>query len=66
MDAPVRTEISEKFGTWLSRLQFHGEGHRDAAIYDTYGVVFVSDPYNSKGSGMGKEAKLSKPPEGDL
>lgn len=52
MNAPVRPEIAEDFGHWLSQLQFRGEGYRDGAVFDSYGIVFVPDPYGSQ-SGSG-------------
>ena len=49
MTAPVRREIAETFGPWLSQLQFQGQGYRDGEVYDSYGIVYVSDPYTAKG-----------------
>ncbi|HYG64888.1 MAG TPA: DUF3800 domain-containing protein [Thermoanaerobaculia bacterium] len=51
MDAPVRREIADHYGRWLAQLQFHGEGYRDGAVYDSYGIVFVPDPYAAKQGG---------------
>jgi hypothetical protein len=48
MNEPVRSEITEGFGPWLHRLQFRGQGQRDGTVYDTYGIVFVPDPYSSR------------------
>ena len=48
MDAPVRREIVEDFGRWLTQLQFRGQGYRDGEVYDSYGIVFVPDPYESR------------------
>jgi hypothetical protein len=48
MDSPSRPEIADDYGRWLAQLQFHGEGYRDGAIYDSYGIVFVPDPYESR------------------
>jgi hypothetical protein len=48
MDAPVRTEIAENYGLWLAQLQFRGEGSRDGGVFDSYGVVFVPDPYAAR------------------
>jgi hypothetical protein len=64
MDAPVRTEIAENYGRWLAQLQFRGEGNRDGGVFDSYGVVFVPDPYAARVSQKQREeAMLSKPPE---
>lgn len=52
MDAPVRSEIADNYGRWLAQLQFRGEGYRDGTAYDSYGIVYVPDPYeNRAGSG---------------
>lgn len=48
MDAPVRRELVDRFGPWLAQLQFHGQGSRDGAVFDTYGIVFVQDPYAAR------------------
>lgn len=45
MDAPKRDEIADEFGPWLSRLQYRGEGHRQGQVYDSWGIVFVPNPY---------------------
>jgi hypothetical protein len=50
MDAPVRREIENEFRPWLDRLQFRGEGYRDGAVFKTFGIAFVPDPY---GTGAG-------------
>ncbi len=51
MNAPVRSEIADDYGRWLAQLQFRGEVHRDGAIFDSYGIVFVPDPYEARGIG---------------
>ncbi len=48
MDAPDRPEIANDYGRWLAQLQFRGEGYRDGAVYDSYGIVFVPDPYEAR------------------
>lgn len=48
MDAPVRPEIADNYGRWLAQLQFRGEGYRDGAVFDSFGIVFVPDPYDSR------------------
>lgn len=48
MNAATRPEIAEGYGKWLARLQFHGEGHREGVVYDSYGIVFVPDPYQAR------------------
>jgi hypothetical protein len=47
MDATVRTEIESEFRPWLDRLQFRGEGYRNGAVFKSFGVAFVPDPYSS-------------------
>ncbi len=48
MDAPVRREIADDFGRWLAQLQFHGQGYREGEVYESYGIVFVPDPYEAR------------------
>jgi hypothetical protein len=48
MDAPVRQEIADRFGNWIGRLQFRGEGYRDGNVFRSYGIVFVPDLYESR------------------
>ncbi|WP_312260940.1 DUF3800 domain-containing protein [Candidatus Igneacidithiobacillus taiwanensis] len=45
MDLAVREEIAREFGPWLSQLQYRGQGYRDGRTFDSYGVVFVPNPY---------------------
>ena len=48
MNAPFRREIADDFGPWLGQLQFRGQSYKDGAVYDTYGIVFVPDPYTAR------------------
>lgn len=48
MNAPTRSEIAELFGDWLGRLQFRGEGYRDGSVFDSFGIVYVADPYQAR------------------
>lgn len=43
MNAPTRNEIANRFGDWLGRLQFRGEGYRDGRVFRTFGIVHVPD-----------------------
>jgi hypothetical protein len=45
MDAPTRREIADEFGPWLDRLQFRGQGYRDGAVFETFGIFYVPNPY---------------------
>ena len=45
MTAPSRPEIAQLFGPWLKRLQFHGQGYRDGNVFESFGIVYVPDPY---------------------
>jgi hypothetical protein len=47
MNAETRQEI-EEFALWLRRLQFTGQGYRDGHTFDTFGVVYVPDPYDRR------------------
>ena len=44
MNQPVRDEISSEFGAWLRRLQYHGLGHRDGDVFETWGICYVPNP----------------------
>lgn len=48
MEAPSRAEIAAEFGPWLNQLQFHGRGYRDGNVFDSFGIVLVSDPYSTR------------------
>jgi len=48
MTAPHREEVAEEFRPWLARLQFRGQGYRDGEVYDSYGIVYVPDPYRPR------------------
>ena len=48
MDAERRDEIADMFGRELANLQFRGRGHRDGRVFDTYGIVYVPDPYEAR------------------
>jgi hypothetical protein len=48
MTGAVRPEIADEFGPWLHRLQFHGDGERNGQVFQTWGIVFVPDPYEAR------------------
>lgn len=48
MNAPTRNEIANRFGDWLGRLQFRGEGYRDGRVFRTFGIVHVPDLYEPR------------------
>jgi hypothetical protein len=48
MDAPKREEIARDFGPWLNQLQFHGQGYRDGVVFESFGIVYVPDPYSGR------------------
>lgn len=48
MTAERRTEIADMFGGALASLQFHGQRERDGHIFETYGIVYVPDPYEAR------------------
>lgn len=48
MSAERRDEIAGMFGTDLASLQYRGQGYRDGQVFDTYGIVYVPDPYESR------------------
>jgi hypothetical protein len=45
MIEPTRPEIGDDFGPWLNELQYRGKGQRDGRTYDSYGIVYVPNPY---------------------
>ena len=45
MNAVHREEIASEFGPWLNRLQYHGQGYKEGAMYHSYGIKYVPDPY---------------------
>lgn len=48
MDAEKRDEVADLAGSWLNRLQFKGQGYRDGQVYNTFGIFFVPDLYESR------------------
>jgi hypothetical protein len=45
MNAPKREEIARDFGPWLNQLQFHGQAYRDGVVFESFGIVYVANPY---------------------
>jgi hypothetical protein len=45
MDAERRDEIGNEFGPWLSRLQYHGQGYREGHVFESWGILYVPNPY---------------------
>jgi hypothetical protein len=45
MDAATRDEIGHAFGAWLNRLQYHGQGYKEGQVFESWGIVFVPNPY---------------------
>ena len=48
MTAASRPEIAQRFGPWLNRLQFRGQGYRDVNAFESFGIVYVPDPYGAR------------------
>ena len=48
MNAERRDQIATMFGVALADLQYRGQGYRDGRVFDTYGVVYVPDPYEPR------------------
>jgi hypothetical protein len=48
MNAPTRAEIASEFGPWINQLQYRGHGYRDGNVYNSYGIVYVPDPYDGR------------------
>ena len=47
MSAAARSEIAGEFGPWLNQLQYVGQGYRDGKVFESFGICYVSDPYES-------------------
>lgn len=48
MDAERRDEIASMFGRAINALRFSGQGYRDGRVFNTYGIVYVPDPYKAR------------------
>jgi hypothetical protein len=48
MDAQTRPEIQAEFAQLIGKLQFRGEGSKEGETFQTYGIVYVSDPYTPR------------------
>ena len=48
MNAERREEIAAMSAAGLADLQYRGQGYRNGRVFDTYGVVYVSDPYEPR------------------
>ena len=48
MDGPRRDEIAREFGPWLNQIQFHGQGYREGAVFESFGIVYVPNPYTGR------------------
>ena len=44
-DNLARSEIGDEFGPWINQLQYRGQGRREGRVFDSYGIVYVPDPY---------------------
>lgn len=45
MDEPARPEIAEELGPWPKELQYKDHVERDGRAFDSYGIIFVPNPY---------------------
>ena len=48
MDAERRDEVADMFAGELADVQYRGQGYRNGRIFDTYGIVYVPDPYEPR------------------
>ena len=46
--AGVREELVRDFRPQLARLQWAGDGYRGGQVFRSFGIVFVSDPYEGR------------------
>jgi hypothetical protein len=47
-NAPVNPDIAREFANLIGNLQFRGQGYRGGQVFDTFGVVYVSDVYEAR------------------
>lgn len=47
MDATTRNEVAEEFNPWLRNLQFYRRVERGSQLFESFGIVFVPNPYSS-------------------
>ena len=47
MEAPTRPEVEKHFRTSLEERQFHGIGRNAEGEFETYGIVYVNNPYSA-------------------
>ncbi len=50
MNAQRRDDIANMFGTGLDALQYRGQVARNGRVFDSYGIVYVPDPYEPRTS----------------
>ena len=48
MNAERRDEVADMFGADLADIQYRGQGYRDGRVFDTFGIVYVPDPYEPR------------------
>lgn len=48
MAAPTRPEIESRFGPWIEKLKWRGDGYDGARTYKSFGIVCVPDLYTSR------------------
>lgn len=48
MDGVVREDIAQRYGHWIKRLQFHGDGYRDGNVFESFGIVYIPDLFVSR------------------
>ena len=48
MDAVGREEIEDQFGKWLFDLQFYCKRSLQDEEFESFGIVFVPDPYSPR------------------
>ncbi len=44
MNELVRDEIRVEFVDWLRSLQYHGQGYKDGAVFEVWGICYVPNP----------------------
>ena len=60
MNEPTRREIADEFGPWLDELQYRGRVRRDGRTYDSYGIIYVPNPYGDGRALKRKGGKINQ------
>jgi len=51
LDAPANQTLAVEFGSWLHRMQFSSEIEKEGQKFNSFGIVYVPDPYSARTNG---------------